>query len=139
MTYLLDANSISYLLKGDERLKALIADKLWQGDKVMIPRVAYYEVKRGLLARGATAKMQRFMNWASLLGTVGLTDDTLDIAAQVYADLSKKGRLIEDDDIRNSEIAFPDLTKYNNLETYVYLGEDGDELYNSLWKEVKSE
>lgn len=47
--------------------------------------------------------------------------------------------LIEDDDIRNSEIAFPDLTKYNNLETYVYLGEDGDELYNSLWKEVKSE
>ena len=65
----------------------------------MIPRVAYYEVKRGLLARGATAKMQRFMNWASLLGTVGLTDDTLDIAAQVYADLSKKGRLIEDDDI----------------------------------------
>ena len=99
MTYLLDANIISYLLKGDERLKAIIADKLWQGDKVMIPRVAYYEVKRGLLARGATAKMQRFMNWASLLGTVGLTDDTLDIAAQVYADLSKKGRLIEDDDI----------------------------------------
>ena len=99
MTYLLDANIISYLLKGDERLKAIIADKLWQGDKVIIPRVAYYEVKRGLLARGATAKMQRFMNWASLLGTVGLTDDTLDIAAQVYADLSKKGRLIEDDDI----------------------------------------
>ncbi len=47
--------------------------------------------------------------------------------------------LIEDEDIRNSEIAFPDLTQYNNLETYIYLGEDGDELYNSLWKEVKSE
>ena len=47
--------------------------------------------------------------------------------------------LIEDDDIRNSEIAFPDLTQYDNLETYKYLGEDGDELYNSLWKEVKSE
>ncbi len=47
--------------------------------------------------------------------------------------------LIEDEDIRNSEIAFPDLTQYDNLETYKYLGEDGDELYNSLWKEVKSE
>lgn len=47
--------------------------------------------------------------------------------------------LIEDDDIRNSEIAFPDLSIYNNLETFSYLGEDGDELYNSLWKEVKSE
>ena len=46
--------------------------------------------------------------------------------------------LIEDEDIKNSEIAFPDLSKYNDLETYVYLGEDGDYLYNELWKEVKA-
>lgn len=46
--------------------------------------------------------------------------------------------LIEDESIRNSEIAFPDLSKYDNLETYVYLGEDGDSLYNELWKEVKA-
>ncbi len=46
--------------------------------------------------------------------------------------------LIEDEAIRNSEIAFPDLSKYSNLETYSYLGEDGDALYNELWKEVKS-
>ena len=47
--------------------------------------------------------------------------------------------LIEDEDIRNSEIAFPDLSQYNNLETFKYLGEEGDELYNNYWKEVKSE
>lgn len=46
--------------------------------------------------------------------------------------------LIEDDAIRNSMIAFPDLSQYDNLETFVYLGEDGDELYNELWKEVKA-
>ena len=46
--------------------------------------------------------------------------------------------LIEDEDIKNSDIAFPDLSLYNNLETYVYLGEEGDALYNTLWKEVKS-
>ncbi len=46
--------------------------------------------------------------------------------------------LIEDDEIRNSEIAFPDLSQYNNLETFYYLGEDAEKLYNSLWKEVKS-
>lgn len=44
--------------------------------------------------------------------------------------------LIEDEDIRNSSIAFPDLSQYNNLETFQYLGEDGDALYNGLWKEV---
>lgn len=46
--------------------------------------------------------------------------------------------LIEDESIRNSEIAFPDLSGYNNLETFRYLGAEGDELYNSLWKEVMS-
>ena len=46
--------------------------------------------------------------------------------------------LIEDESIKNSNIAFPDLSQYQNLETYVYLGEDGDSLYNALWKEVKS-
>lgn len=47
-------------------------------------------------------------------------------------------KLIEDEDIRNSEIAFPDLSKYENMETFQYLGEDADKLYNDLWKEVKS-
>ncbi len=47
--------------------------------------------------------------------------------------------LIEDEDIRNSTIAFPDLSQYENLETFQYLGEDGDEIYNNLWKEVKAQ
>ncbi len=46
--------------------------------------------------------------------------------------------LIEDEEIKNSAIAFPDLSQYDNLETYVYLGEEGDSFYNELWKEVKS-
>lgn len=47
--------------------------------------------------------------------------------------------LIEDEDIKNSPIAFPDLSQYESLETFHYLGSEGDELYNNLWKEVKSE
>lgn len=46
--------------------------------------------------------------------------------------------LIEDEDIKNSKIAFPDLSQLKNLETFTYLGEEGDQLYNSLWKEVMS-
>ncbi len=46
--------------------------------------------------------------------------------------------LIEDEDIRNSQIAFPNLADFQGLETFHYLGADGDELYNNLWKEVKS-
>ncbi len=45
--------------------------------------------------------------------------------------------LIEDEDIKNSPIAFPDLSQYK-LSTFSYLGEEMDEYYNQLWKEVKS-
>ncbi len=47
-------------------------------------------------------------------------------------------KLIKDEDIRNSTIAFPDLSQYNNLETFQYLGDKTDRIYNDLWKEVKS-
>ena len=46
--------------------------------------------------------------------------------------------MIEDEDIKNSQIAFPDLSQYQ-LETFTYLGEEGDELLSSLWKEVFSQ
>lgn len=46
--------------------------------------------------------------------------------------------LIEDEDIRNSKIAFPDLSQYEGLEVFNYLGEEGDEVYNQVWKEIMS-
>jgi spermidine/putrescine transport system substrate-binding protein/spermidine/putrescine transport system permease protein len=44
---------------------------------------------------------------------------------------------IDDEEIKNSDIAFPDLSSFKN-EAYKYLGEDGDHLYNDAWMEVKS-
>ena len=46
--------------------------------------------------------------------------------------------LIEDEDIRNSHIAFPDEEDLRNCNTYIYLGEEGDRMYNDAWKKVKS-
>ena len=46
--------------------------------------------------------------------------------------------LIEDESIRNSEIAFPDLSRYDNLETFQYLGTGADQVYGDLWNKVKS-
>lgn len=56
-----------------------------------------------------------------------------------YSTPNKAAReLIEDDDIRNSEIAFPDKDVLQRCETFNYLGEEFDELYSSFWKEVLS-
>lgn len=56
-----------------------------------------------------------------------------------YSTPNEAGRaLIEDEDIRNSPIAFPDLSQYENLETYQYLGPEAEQMYSDLWKEVKA-
>lgn len=44
---------------------------------------------------------------------------------------------IEDEDIKNSKVAFPDLSTFPT-ESYKYLGIKADRLYNDAWFEIKS-
>lgn len=46
--------------------------------------------------------------------------------------------MIDDEAIRNSEVAFPGDDVLGRCDTYSYLGEEGDALYNRMWKKVKS-
>ena len=46
--------------------------------------------------------------------------------------------LIEDEELQNNLVAFPTDEMLENCETYQYLGEDVDAVYNDLWKAVKS-
>lgn len=46
--------------------------------------------------------------------------------------------LIEDEAIRNSTIAFPDASELERCETFNYLGTKFDNIYNELWREIKS-
>ena len=56
-----------------------------------------------------------------------------------YSTPNKAARdLIQDEDIRNSTVAFPTAEMLKNSEVYTYLGEDGDALYNKYWEKVKS-
>ena len=45
--------------------------------------------------------------------------------------------LVEDEELKNSPIAFPDPEIYKGQETYQYLGNKMDEYYNNLWMQVK--
>lgn len=108
------------------------------------PNLAYVVPKEGtnlwidgwVIPKGAENKenAEKFIDFMcrgdiALMNFEYITYSTPNVAAR---------ELIEDEDIKNSEIAFPDLSKYDNLETFSYLGEDADTLYNELWKEIKS-
>lgn len=47
--------------------------------------------------------------------------------------------LIEDPAIRNSKIAFPDASELERCETFLFLGDKNDAIYNKLWREIKSQ
>ncbi|MDO5702532.1 MAG: ABC transporter substrate-binding protein [Lachnospiraceae bacterium] len=43
-----------------------------------------------------------------------------------------------DQETLENEVLFPDVSKYQGLEAYKYLGADAERLYYNLWKEIKS-
>lgn len=45
--------------------------------------------------------------------------------------------MLEDEDLKNDKILFPDDDVLKNTETFQYLGEEMDRKYYELWKEVK--
>lgn len=55
-----------------------------------------------------------------------------------YSIPNKEGIALLDPVYRDSEVAFPDASKLENCETFQYLGPEFDEIYNELWREVKS-
>jgi predicted nucleic acid-binding protein len=99
MKYFLDTNIISYILNGNEKVKNRIEEILLNNDIIAIPVFSYYEIKRGLLSVGASAKIERFNNFVRICELVNINISTFDIAAQIYAQLKQKGNLIEDADL----------------------------------------
>lgn len=100
MKYFLDTNVISFLMKRDGEMTRRFRELMQTPDtEVVIPVVAYYEVKRGLSYSGASTKMRLFKTITSMMSTAQLTQGACDIAAEVYADLRSRGILIEDADI----------------------------------------
>lgn len=56
-----------------------------------------------------------------------------------YSIPNSAGReLIEDASMRESNIAFPDISQLKNCETFNFLGDENEVIYNKLWREIKS-
>ena len=99
MTYYLDANIVSYLLKGNKEIFSKLSDLASNDHTISIPNIVYYEIKRGLLSVGATAKFERFDNFVKVCNLVNVDISTFDLASQIYAQLKQTGNLIEDADL----------------------------------------
>jgi predicted nucleic acid-binding protein len=97
MTYALDSNIISYMLKDNAIVYARLDKAMDAGGRCIIPPVAYYEVKRGLLAVHATAKERDFEQLCREFGVGRMNSRAWNEAARLYV-LHRKQN-IEDADL----------------------------------------
>ena len=99
MIYALDSNIITYLLKSNTTVYSRLNKAVDEGGRCIIPPIAYYEVKRGLLACNATKKASDFELLCFDFGVGDMNLKTWDESARLYALQREKGRTIEDADL----------------------------------------
>jgi predicted nucleic acid-binding protein len=98
-SYALDANTISYYLRENKGVIDSLESALQNGDTVVIAPIAYYEVKRGLVAIDSQKRLDKFERFCELF-PVGQSDTVaFDQAALIYKQLRNDKALIEDADI----------------------------------------
>jgi predicted nucleic acid-binding protein len=96
--YALDTNIISFIMRGDKQVVDTYHQMSDRGDTFVIPIAVYYEVRRGLLATGATAKMKSFERLCWWFDVEEMGIDEWEKAAQIHASLRKRGTPLGRDD-----------------------------------------
>ncbi|MDR1664356.1 MAG: PIN domain-containing protein [Clostridiales bacterium] len=94
----LDTNIISFLLKGDKDVNASYRKANDSGHVFIIPVVAYYEIKRGLLAVNAYRQMNLFDKLCNLFFVEEMSIAVWDKAAQIHVELKRRGTPLGRDD-----------------------------------------
>ncbi|MEC4892409.1 MAG: type II toxin-antitoxin system VapC family toxin [Oscillatoria sp. PMC 1051.18] len=100
MSYLLDTNIITAIIKKNPQVMRRLREVELKGENLCISCLTYYEIRRGLLAVNATTKMSEFNQICRRVTILFLDDlEIVEKAAEIYANLKTKGRIIQDADI----------------------------------------
>lgn len=100
MTYLLDTNIVSYILKRNANIDNKFREARRLQKDIFISCITYYEVKRGLLAINATRQLADFTVFCHRYQILFLDDIAiLEKACEIHADLKIKGTPIQEPDI----------------------------------------
>lgn len=100
MTYVLDTNIITAILKENDKVKKRTQKALLEGKKFLINGVNYYEIKCVLLSKKATKQLKKFDLLYKEFGLILLdTQLIFDIATEIYANLMGRRKSINDADI----------------------------------------
>ncbi len=100
MSYLLDTNIVSFIVKRNPKIILKIEDIKAENISIFISCITYFEIKRGLLAVNSPKQQQRFEALCQDYEIIFLDDlAILEKAAEIHANLRVRGLLIQTEDI----------------------------------------
>jgi tRNA(fMet)-specific endonuclease VapC len=91
---LLDTDILSEFLRGNSKVAAKVDEHLEEYGLVNLSIITYYEILNGLLYKDAKKQLKKFTDFVELNKVIPMTMRTAKIAAEIFADLRKKGREI---------------------------------------------
>ncbi len=99
MTFALDTNILTYLLRKNQQVEDAFQNALEQGNEYAIPPMVYYEFKRWLTVKNACAQLDKFDKIYAPTQKLPMNAHCWDKAIDIYAGLVKTGETIDDADI----------------------------------------
>ncbi|GHT80022.1 nucleic acid-binding protein [Spirochaetia bacterium] len=95
----LDTDTLSFYFAGDNNIKEKIIETINKGEQICLTTINVYEVKKGFRWRNNKNKEEKFNKFLQNIRIFTLDDESISIAADIYADLRENGITIGDADI----------------------------------------
>ncbi|MCZ8248530.1 MULTISPECIES: type II toxin-antitoxin system VapC family toxin [unclassified Microcystis] len=119
MSYLLDTNIVSLIIKRNLEIYQKIEDVKAQRKSIFISCITYFEIKRGFLAVAAPKQRERFNQLCQDYQIILLDDlAILEKASEINADLRLRGLPIQTEDILIAATAI--------VKSLIVVSNDGD-------------
>ena len=102
---LLDTDIISLFFRNHPKVVSSCNLYLQEYGQLSFSLITYYEILSGLKHRDAQKKLNKFLEFSKLNQIILLTEESVKISAEIYADLRKKGTPIDDIDLLIAGVA----------------------------------
>jgi len=128
----LDTDILSYYFSSNVIIRDKLLKVVQSGNKIHLTCINVYEILKGLKYKNNTNKENLFRSFLKQSAICGFDDNSISHAANIYADLRSKGKVVGDADIliasivisnggilvSNNQKHYEDIT-YLNLENWI--------------------
>jgi predicted nucleic acid-binding protein len=116
----LDSDILSYYFSGNTKIRDKIIEALKNKEQIALTIINVYEVLKGFRWRKNTKKETMFKSFLETIPVFAIDNDVTTLAADIYADLRRTGKIIGDADILIAAIIIKNNGKFvtNNIEHF---------------------